>query len=236
MFITDRAASEIKGDMEKLIEDANTTNYGLLSQIKKEATKQWGIDKVTYPKDLEQGHKRNTEEDTNNNDNYIDFDGKTLQELRTKEKLMLLRDAEQSIKPPLNNLILTHNPTSYINMHPQTGTSLGKLDKAGRSLQETVRLDVASTKTPTDGSYIQLLVESWNYYNNFLKKDPRRKKMPAEVHLGSWKASNTSAMYKNIRKAEQVDKDTTMGKLQEMLELAYKQQQNRRQYKPSIQQ
>ena len=62
------------------------------------------------------------------------------------ERRLLLRDMEKSIKPPLNNLILIHDHTSYINMHPKTGTSLGKLDRAGRSLPETARLDVANTK------------------------------------------------------------------------------------------
>ena len=61
-------------------------------------------------------------------------------------------------------------------------------------------IDVAKTNTPTDGSYTQLLVASWIYYYNFLKKDPRTQKTPAEVHLGSLRARNIKAMFNNIKK------------------------------------
>ena len=80
MFITIRAASEIKGPIEKLLKDlnvvGNTTNYEILSKTQKEATEQWRKDKVTYPSGLEQKEEETTKENTNDDDNYLDFDGK----------------------------------------------------------------------------------------------------------------------------------------------------------------
>ena len=69
----------------------------------------------------------------------MDFHDKTLHELTMRERVLLLKDMSRSMKPPLTNLIRTHNPTSYLTVHPQTGTALGKLDIIGRDLKESIR-------------------------------------------------------------------------------------------------
>ena len=77
-----------------------------------------------------------------------------MQELLIGEKQLLLRKAEETIKPPLTNLIRTHNPTPYMNMHLQASSSVGKLYRAGRSLNNYVKTYIAKDNTPLVGSYI----------------------------------------------------------------------------------
>ena len=61
----------------------------------------------------------------------------------------------------------------------------------GRHLKEAVRLEIARKPLRADGSTIELIVKAWAYTHNFLTRDARTKKTPAEVHLGSWRANNS---------------------------------------------
>ena len=146
-----------------------------------------------------------------------------MNELTENERHLLLKDAQKNTKPPLINLVRTHNPTSYLSQHPQTGTSLGKLDQMGRSLDEYVRLMMANSEKPRarDGSYLEMLVAAWTYNNNFLTKDRKTKRTPAEAHLGLWRASNLTAWNHSVKEAPTLGKESTLGKMQEMLQMAY---------------
>ena len=120
----------------------------LNNQIEKNSTK---YDKIT---------KENTEKgetariwDNNN-------EGKLLCEMTTAERDLLLNDASENTDPPLRNLVKTHNPVSYLSQHPQTGTSLGKLDRSGRSLDEYIRIMMSDTTTRRLYRNIQKLLPS----------------------------------------------------------------------------
>ena len=119
------------------------------------------------------------------------------------------------MKPPLTNLIRTHNPMSYLTMHPQTGTPLGKLDVIGGQLKEAVRMEIASKPIQSDGSTIKLMVKAWAYIHSFLTRDARTRKTPAEVHLGSWRAKNKVQVMFTIKKHSQVREETALGNLQD---------------------
>ena len=146
-----------------------------------------------------------------------------LKDLTTTERNLVLNDASEDNQPPLGNLVRTHNPVSYLSHHPQTGTSLGKLDRMGRSLDEYVRIMMADTTTPRarDGSYLAMLISSWVYCNNFLIKDPRTGITPAEAHLGLWRAENLTAFNRDIKEGPTLDRNSTTGKLQHLLQKAY---------------
>ena len=159
--------------------------------------------------------------DEENNEDPIDYNDKTVHKLTTRERILLIRDVEESLKPPLTNLIRTHNPTSYLTMHPQTGTALGKLDAMGRHLKEAVRLEIARKPLRADGSTIELIVKAWAYTHNFLTRDARTKKTPAEVHLGSWRAKNKEQIMFTITRYSEAGEETALGNLKTMLELAY---------------
>ena len=79
----------------------------------------------------EQFRAKSRQVDDQANEEPTDYNNKKVHELTTREKILLLRDVAGSMKPPLTNLIRTHNPTSHLTMHPQTGTALGKLDVIG---------------------------------------------------------------------------------------------------------
>ena len=159
--------------------------------------------------------------DKENNKDPIDYNNKTVHELTTRERILLLRDVKENLKPPLTNLIRTNNPTSYLTMHPQTGTALGKLDVMERQLKEAVRLEIARKPLRPDGSTIELIVKAWAYTHNFLTKDPRTKKTLAEVHLGSWRAKNKERLMYTIKKYSEAGEETAVGNLKTMLELSY---------------
>ena len=118
----------------------------------------------------------------------------------------------------------THNPVSYLSQHPQNGTSLGKLDRSGRSLDEYIRIMMADTTTlrARNGSYLEMLIASWVYCHNFLIKDPRTGLTPVETHLGLWRAANITSLNKCINEAPRLNKNSTVGKMQQMLQKAYK--------------
>ena len=146
-----------------------------------------------------------------------------LNELTTAERHLLLSDDKKNTKPPLINLMRTHNPTSYVSAHPQTGTSLGKLERTGRSLDEYIRLMMVDTSKPRarDGSYIKMLIAAWTYSHNHLMKDKRTGITPVEAHLGLWRASNITSWNKHIEEAPPLEKDSKLGKMQSMLQMAY---------------
>ena len=146
-----------------------------------------------------------------------------MSELTLEERHLVLNDASQDVNPPLRNLIRTHNPVSYLSQHPQTGTSLGKLDRMGRSLDEYIRIEMADTTTPRarDGSYLEMLIQSWTYCHNFLTKDPRTGLTPVEAHLGLWRASNITSFNQCIEEAPALKKDSTVGRMQQLLQKAY---------------
>ena len=77
------------------------------------------------------------------------LEDKLLSELTMEERNLVLNDASQDVDPPLRNLVRTHNPVSYLSQHPQTGTSLGKLDRMGRLLDEYIRIMMSYTTTPS---------------------------------------------------------------------------------------
>ena len=106
-------------------------------------------------------------------------------------------------------------------MHPQTGTSLGKLDRAERSLDEYIITMIAQSNTPLDGSYIELLVASWCYNNIFLRRDPRTQLTPDAVHLGTWKVRNLTSWQYSIQENPPLSEESTFGIIQHMLQLSY---------------
>jgi hypothetical protein len=180
VFIRDRASTEIKGPLERQIKDLNVIiNNANWENLKRQQTQA-----------TERFRKESKEVDKENNNNPVNYNGKTVHELTRRDRILLLKDVKENMKPPLTNLIRTHNPTSYLTMHPQTGTALGKLDVIGRQLKEAVRMEIASRPLQSDGSTIKLMVKAWAYTHNFLTRDARTGKTPAEVHLGSWRAKN----------------------------------------------
>ena len=151
LFITDRASAEIKGPLERQIKDLNVIhNHANWEDLKRQQNQA-----------RELFREESKQVDKENNEDPIDYNDKTVHELTTRERILLLRDVEESLKPPLTNLIRTHNPTSYLTMHPQTGTALGKLDGIGRHLKEAVRLEIARKPLRADGSTIELIVKAW---------------------------------------------------------------------------
>jgi len=217
LLITDKAASEVKGRMEELIQDLhvvlNSANYRELESKKAETTKSHDEQAAANSErqKKEKGHMEPLTED------------KLLSELTTEERNLVLNDASQDKQPPLRNLVRSHHPVSYLSQHPQTGTSLGKLDRMGRSLDEFLRIMMADTTTPRarDGSYLEMLIASWTYSHNFLIKDPRTGMTPAEAHLGLWRAENVTSFNQCIEEAPTLSKDSTVGKMQHLLQKAY---------------
>ena len=127
LLITDKASSEVKGRMEELILDLhvvlNSANFRELESKKTESTRALiATAMANTDKQNKEGHKQPLMED------------KLLSELTLAERTMVLNDASHDVNPPLKNLIRTHNPVSYLSQHPQTGTSLGKLDRMGARL------------------------------------------------------------------------------------------------------
>ena len=110
--------------MEELIKDLNVminhTNYRKLKLKHEEDTKK--------QVEIAEG---NTERERAEGGRSQEYEDKLLNELTTAERHLLLIDAKNNTKPPLINLVRTHNPTSYLSAHPKTGTSLGKLDRTG---------------------------------------------------------------------------------------------------------
>ena len=217
LLITDKAASEVKGRMEELIQDLNVvinnTNYKELKRKQAETTK--------LHDERAAANTEKQKEEKGDIDPFIE--DKLLSELTTAERNLVLNDASQDNQPPLRNLVRTHNPVSYLSQHPQTGTSLGKLDRMGRSLDEYIRIMMADTTTPRarDGSYLEMLIASWTYSHNFLIKDPRTGITPAEAHLGLWRAENVTSFNQCIEEAPLLDKNSTVGKMQKLLHKAY---------------
>ena len=161
--------------MERLIKDLNLIiNHANWQDLKRQQTQA-----------TERFRKESREVDKENNNDPVDYYDKTVHELTTRERIRQIKDIKENMKPPLTNLIRTHNPTSYLTMHPQTGTPLGKLDVIGRQLKETVRMEIASKPLRSYGSTIEPMVKAWAYIHNFLTRDARTRKTPAEVHLGS---------------------------------------------------
>ena len=215
LLITDKAASEVKGRMEELIQNLNVViNKANYKELKREK------------EEIEKRHKEraeaNSEKEQTESINE-DEGGKLLKDLTTTERNLVLNDASEDDQPPLGNLVRTHNPVSYLSQHPQTGTSLGKLDRMGRSLDEYLRIRMSDTTTPRarDGSYVAMLIYAWVYCNNFLIKDPRTGITPAEAHLGLWRAENLTTLNRNIIEGPTLDRNSTTGKLQHLLEKAY---------------
>ena len=197
--------------MERLIKDLNLIiNHANWEDLKRQQTQA-----------TERFRKESREVDKENNNNPVDYNDKTVHELTTRERILQIKDVKENMKPPLTNLIRTHNPTSYLIMHPQTGTPLGKLDVIGRQLKEAVRMEIASKPLRSDGSTIELMVKAWAYIHNFLTRDARTRKTPAEVHLGSWRAKNKVRVMFTIKKHSQAGEETALGNLKTMLELAY---------------
>ena len=93
----------------------------------------------------------------------------------------------------------------------------------GRSLDEYIRIMMADTTTPRarDGSYLEMLISSWTYSNNFLIKDPRTGITPAEAHLGLWRAENVTNFNQCIEEAPRLNRNSTVGKMQHLLQKAY---------------
>ena len=126
LFITDRGSSEIKGPLERQIKDLNVIHNHA----------NWEDLKMQQNQAREQFREESKQVEEENNKGPIDYNDKTVHKLTTRERILLPRDIEDSLKPPLTNLIRTHNPISYLTMHPQTGTVLGKLDVIGRHLKK----------------------------------------------------------------------------------------------------
>ena len=203
--------------MAELIQDLNVVvnhvNFRTLhNQIEENSTKYDNMAK----KNTNKGETGRIWDDYN--------EGKLLSELTTEERDLLFNDASGNTDPPLRNLVRTHNPVSYVSQHPQTGISLGKLDRTGRSLDEYIRIMISDTTTPRarDGSYLEILIASWVYSHNFLIKDPRTGLTPVETHLGMWRAANITSLNKCIEEAPRLNRNSTVGKMQEMLQKAYK--------------
>tara|TARA_B110001452_G_scaffold127949_1_gene106307 strand:- start:68 stop:1939 length:1872 start_codon:yes stop_codon:yes gene_type:complete len=217
LLITDKASSEVKGRMEELIQDLNvvlnSANFRELESKKAETAKEHDEQAAANSErqEKERGHMEPL------------FEDKLLSELTTEERNLVLNDISQDNQPPLRNLVRTHNPVSYLSQHPQTGTSLGKLDRMGRSLDEYIRIMMADTTTPRarDGSYLEMLISSWTYSHNFLIKDPRTGITPAEAHLGLWRAENVTSFNQCIEEAPKLNKSSTVGKMQQLLQKAY---------------
>ena len=150
LFITDRASTEIKGPLERLIKDLNLIiNHANWEDLKRQQTQA-----------TERFRKESREVDKENNNDQVDYNDKTVHELTTRERILQIKDVKENMKPPLTNLIRTHNPTSYLTMHPQTGTPLGKMDVIRRQLKEAVRMEIASKPLRSDGPTIELMVKA----------------------------------------------------------------------------
>ena len=82
---------------------------------------------------------------------------------------------------------------------------------------------MADTSTPRarDGSYLKKLISAWKYSHNHLMKDQRTGLTPVEAHLGLWRASNITSWNQCIEEAPPLEKDSTLGKMQVMLQAAY---------------
>ena len=82
---------------------------------------------------------------------------------------------------------------------------------------------MADTTTPRekDGSYLEMLISSWTYSNNFLIKDPRTGITPAEAHLGLWRAENITSFNQCIEEAPTLNRDSPVGRMQQLLQKAY---------------
>ena len=101
LLITDKATSEVKGQMEDLIKELNVViNHTNLREPKKAEAKE------------ARRERKKAQVNTPEGEAPLDFADKTLQELTPKERLLLLKDSENNTKPPLTILIQTHNSTS----------------------------------------------------------------------------------------------------------------------------
>ena len=90
LFITDRASAEIKGPLERQVKDLNVIiNHANWEDLRRQQSQA-----------REQFRKESRQVDEENNKDPIDYNDKTVHKLTTIERILLLRDVEESMKPP----------------------------------------------------------------------------------------------------------------------------------------
>ena len=144
LLITDKASSEVKGRMAELIQDLNV----VINRVNFKTLKDNITENNKIHNDIAQ---ENTDKEREQQEGEIKpplSEDKILNELTMAERNLLLNDASQDTEPPLRRLVRTHNPLSYLSQHPQTDTSLGKLDRLGRSLDEYIGIKMSDTTKP----------------------------------------------------------------------------------------
>ena len=209
LVITDSASTEIKGEVRRLISNCNI----IFNKLNRES-----IIKTSKPTSI--GEKEQTQD--NGKVGYLD---QAITKLTTRQRELLLKDIKINSEPALHRPILTHSPTPYLGMHPQSSTSLGIIDAKCKQIATFCRRELARNNTQegrsnTRGSnFMETLVKAFAYHNNFLKPDNKTKIIPAILHLGNPRALNIPSLANSLLSSTHTSSQV-LNQFQEMLQIA----------------
>ena len=188
VLVTDSATTELRGILAQSIKTLNVIQLKNNQQILEKAEKK----RKTPPRPDEQ----NLENEPITTD-PTEFPTVLIENLSQEQKDMLLQDFVDTA-PPLYSPLLSHSPVPYISKQSYRATSLGKLDNLCGQIGVFLRKFVTTQPRLLKDDNVELLIQSFAYYHNFLIDDSRTKMPPAKVHLGALRYHNTRAFFTNF--------------------------------------
>ena len=109
LVISDSASTDIKGKVKQLIGNCNIP----FNKLNKEKIKQ-------HEKKCTIIEQENSQTSNQEEEGYL---GHAVTKLTTRQREILLKEIRINSDPPLHRPIITHSPTPYLGVHPQSSTS-----------------------------------------------------------------------------------------------------------------